>query len=262
MRVPGTGLFAMTDFERRLRAAMAAAAEPPPDGLLAGIRRRHRRHVRRAGAACVAAVVITAIAVPLATRARPAAPSTSPGGSGPAAVARPAPGGSRPARAPSAAPGTLLRDCTDNNNQTLDPNWEAASVRAGPVWFIYARLKSFFPAGLGSLNGNRAAVSVLMVAVTNGRTVVVTGAPAARGHFTFLSDFYGTMDQGAGWTFAGCPAGPAGHDIPESYAPRLTLFGVGYTTDGTHCFPLEIRALPAGRKIVVGLSVTGGTCAS
>jgi hypothetical protein len=46
----------MTEFEDRLRAAMAAAAGPPPAGLLDGIRRRHRRHVRRVTTACVAVV--------------------------------------------------------------------------------------------------------------------------------------------------------------------------------------------------------------
>ncbi len=46
----------MTDFERRLRAAMAASAEPAPAGLLDGIHRRHRRHVRRVATACVAVV--------------------------------------------------------------------------------------------------------------------------------------------------------------------------------------------------------------
>ncbi|MGH3181788.1 MAG: hypothetical protein ACRDOH_20365 [Streptosporangiaceae bacterium] len=53
----------MTDFERWLRAAIAAATEPSPAGLLDGIRRRHRRHLRRVGAACLAVVAAAGIAV-------------------------------------------------------------------------------------------------------------------------------------------------------------------------------------------------------
>ena len=57
----------MTDFERRLRAAMesAVANEQPPGNLVQQVRRRHRRHATRVGAAGAAAFAVIAILVPL-----------------------------------------------------------------------------------------------------------------------------------------------------------------------------------------------------
>jgi hypothetical protein len=249
----------MTDFERRLRAAMAAAAEPPPAGLLDGIRRRHRRHVRRVGAACFAAVAAVGIAAPLVTRGILAGPA----GAGPAVITSPA----LPTSTPTAAPGTVLRDCQSNNNGTLGSNWKAHSVHAGPVWFIYARLKA------GASSSQRLAVgkltaSAMVIAVSNGRTAVVTDAPAAGGRFRFLASFNSggnpyTLAEGApGLTLVGCPAGPAGTDIPESYAPGLTMFWEGYVTDLRGCIPLEVRTSPASQPIRVILSAANGGCGS
>jgi hypothetical protein len=256
----------MTDFERWLRTAMAAAAEPPPAGLLEGIRRRHRRHVRRVGAACVVAVAAVGIAAPLATRViLPGQARTgraAPAATGPAITISPA----APAGAPTAGPGTALRNCQNNNNGTLGSNWKSQSVQAGPVWFIYARPRSSLPAS-HRLAAGKLTASAMVIAISNGRTAVVTAAPSARGGFRFLASFHGdgspyTLAEGSPrLALAGCPVGPAGTGIPESYAPGLTQFWQGYVSDLRGCIPLEVRTAPGSPPIRVTV-VAGGGCGS
>jgi hypothetical protein len=257
----------VTDFERWLRATMAAAAEPPPAGLLDGIRHRHRRHVRRVGAAYVVAVAVAGIAAPLVTRGILAGPAgigpAAPTGSSPAVTIPQA----VPTATPTAAPGTVLRDCQSNNNGTLGSDWKAFSVHAGPVWFIYARPKS------SSLSSQRLAVgkltaSAMVIAVSNGRTAVVTDGAAAGGRFRFLASFNSqgnpyTLTEGApGLTLVGCPAVPAGTNIPESDAPGLTMFWEGYVTDLRGCIPLEVRTSPASQPIRVTVAAADAGCGS
>jgi hypothetical protein len=254
----------MTDFEDRLRAAMAASAEPAPAGLLAGIRRRHRRHVRRVTTACVA-VVACGVAGTLVTRGVLA----SPGGGSPAATGPAAPGQAvtSSAAAASAAPGTVLRDCQSNNSGTLGSDWKARSVHAGPVWFIYTR-----PAGTGSpgqgMTTGKARVDAMIIAVSNGHTAVVTGGPGLGGRFRFLASVSAgqraTLAQGApGVTLAGCPA-PASRvaRLPAIYAPGLTMFWEGFVTDLRGCIPLEVRASPASPPVRVTVAPDGGSCAA
>jgi hypothetical protein len=237
----------MTEFERRLRAAMAAAAEPPPAGLLDAIRRRHRRHVRRVGAACVGAVAAVAIAVPLVTQGIRAVPAGRGPGSHPSALPR------TPTAGP---PGTVRRDCANNNHGTLGRNWKAYSVHAGPVWFIYVRSNGTRSSRSG-LTAGKPTASAMVIAIRNGRTATVTDAPAAGGRFRFLADFngggqpYAMAEGAASLTMSGCPASPVGTNIPESYAPGLTMFWQGYVTDLRGCVPLEVRASRAARPITV-----------
>ncbi len=189
--------------------------------------------------ACVAAVAAVGIAVPLITHGvtggsagggpaggGPAAPATSP------AVVMPT---ATPIPVPTAAPGTVLRDCQNNNNGTLSPDWKAQSIHAGPVWFIFARGSKSFPRGQRLARGLVTA-GAFVIAVSNGRTAIVTDAPAAAGRFRFLAGFTGSNAYrkrvGApGLTLVGCPPGPAGTDIPESYAPGLTMFWQGYVNN-------------------------------
>jgi hypothetical protein len=168
-----------------------------------------------------------------------------------------------PTSTPSAAPGTVLRDCQSNNSGTLGSNWKADSVHAGPVWFIYARPKSNPPPSQ-RLTVGKLTVSAMVIAVSNGRTAVVTAAPAVGGRFRFLASFHSggnpyTLAEGApGLTLAGCPAGPIGTDIAESYAPGLTMFWQGYVTDLRGCIPLEVRTSPASQPIRVALPAANG----
>jgi hypothetical protein len=258
----------MTEFERRLRAAMAAAAEPSPAGLLDAIRRRHRRHVRRVGAACVGAVAAVAIAVPLVTQGL----LTGPAGRGRGGSL---PGASSPGRSASvlpsvpspAPPGTVRRDCANNNNGTLGRNWKARSVHAGPVWFIYAR-SSRARSSRSRLTTGQPAGSAMVIAVRNGHTATVTDGPAAAKRFRFLAWFNGnqkpyTMAEGAPNLFlSGCPVSPVGTHIPESYAPGLTMFWQGYVTDLRGCVPLDVHGSPGARPIRVTVPAGGATCGS
>ena len=257
----------MTDFERRLRAAMAAAAERAPAGLLDGIHRRHRRHVRRIATAwvAVAAVGITGTVV---TRGILAAGSAGrgPGGSGPVATGPAVGPAAVPTSTASGAPDTVLRDCQSADGGTLGSNWKAQSVHAGPVWFIYARPAPPLPSH--RLAAGKIRDSAMVIAVRNGRTAVVTAAPSLGGRFRFLAAFNtnwpsGTLSVGApGLTLAGCPAGPAGHDIPASYAPGLTMFWEGFVTDLRGCIPLDVRASPGSHPVRVTIAPTDGGCGS
>jgi len=262
----------MTEFERRLRAAVAAAAEPSPAGLLEAIRRRHRRHVRRVGAACVGAVAAVAIAVPLVTHGLLTGPAgRGPGGSLPAASS-PArlPGRSAsalPPVPPPALPGTVRRDCANNNNGTLGRNWKAQSLHAGPVWFIYVR-SNRARSSRSRLTTGQPAASAMVIAVRNGHTATVTDGPAAAKRFRFLAGFNGnqrtyTMAEGAPNLFlSGCPVSPVGSHIPESYAPGLTMFWQGYVTDLRGCVPLEVYGSLGAPPIRVTVPAGGATCGS
>jgi hypothetical protein len=248
----------MSDLERRLRAAMLAASEQAPPALMQKIRRRHRRHVRRVGSASVAAVAAVAIIASPVLHALRAGPQ--PGG--PAATAT-----GLPRLSPAAAPGTGLRTCRSSDGGSLSANWQAASVRAGPVWFIWAGSKLGWPSSR-RLAGGKLSVVPVLIAVRNGSTVVLTGAPPASGHLEFLPYFDKARpplrrDQAAGVTFVGCPAVPLtpGATIPESYAPGLTLFWIGYITDLRRCLPFEVRTPAAPRPVRVTLPMPGGTCA-
>ena len=237
----------MTDFERRLRAAMAAAAEPAPAGLLDGIHRRHRRHVRRVATACVA-VAAVGIAGTVVTRGILAAgpAGRGPGGSGPVATGPAVSPAAVPSSTATGAPGTVLRDCQSANGGTLGSNWKAQSVHAGPVWFIYARPATPSPSHRLTVGKTRA--SAMVIAVRNGRTAVVTAAPSLGGRFRFLAVF------NTNWTRVHPVRGR-----PGSHAGRLP------GQPGRPPYPGELRAradhvLGRLRHRSAGLYPAGRTC--
>jgi hypothetical protein len=272
----------MDDLERRLRAAMSGAAEPPPTGLMAGIRRRHRRHFIRVGAGVAAVLAALALLAPPAAHALRSAvrgpgpavgglstaspcPSNIPGFFGcsryvgPSASAPPqvcpvycGP----PASSAKAAPGTMLRDCqSSNGGQQEIAGYRARSVRAGPVWFVWARTPNRHWAPGRALGHGQLQAGAGPVAVQAGATVVVRVAPAARSRFQFLRNFNNTdryrLRAGpVGITFAACPA---------SYMGTVTVFWVGFLDSGLSCVPLEV-SVPGRPPVRVGLSSHGGTC--
>jgi hypothetical protein len=162
-----------------------------------------------------------------------------------------------PASAGRAAPGTLLRNCQSGNGGEQEiAGYRARSVRAGPVWFVWARQRGYWPASRELRHGQVDAVGV-PVAVRAGATAVVRVAPAARARFRFLRTFNEanryTMRTGeSGVTFAACPA---------SYEGPLTVFWIGYLNAGLSCVPFQV-SVPGERPVRVALSVHGGTCAA
>jgi len=272
----------MDDLERRLRAAMSGAAGPPPDGLVAGIRRHHRRHLIRVGAGVAAVLAALALLAPPAAHALRSAvrgPGPAVGGlstASPCPSNIPAfvacsryvgPGASAspqtcpvfcgpPASSAKAAPGTMLRDCqSENGGQEEIAGYRSRSVRAGPVWFVWARTANRHWAPGKPLGNGRLQAGGGPVAVQAGTTVVVRVAPAARSRFQFLPNFNNTdryrLHAGPdGITFAACPA---------SYLGPVTVFWIGYLDSGLSCVPLEVSV--AGRPPTrLGLSSHGGTC--
>jgi hypothetical protein len=234
----------MTEFERWLRATLAAAADgPPPRGLMAAILRRRRRRLIRAAAGGCAVVVLLGLAVPLALRAP-----------GPAAGVRTGPAGQ--GHGVAAAPGTVPRDCASQNGGDQEmTGWRAHSVHAGPVWFVWARDKGYWTASRPLGHGQVQAVGV-PVAVQAGATAVVRVPAATRSRFRFLagfntSDRYSMRDGQAGVTFAACP--------PSHLGP-VTVFWIGYLNSGLNCIPFDVT-VPGQRPVQVALSTGGGTCA-
>jgi len=151
----------------------------------------------------------------------------------------------------------VLRDCQSENGGDQEiVGYRAQSVRAGPVWFVWARDKGYWPASRPLSGGQVQAVGV-PVAVEAGATAVVRVAPAAQSRFRFLAGFndsnrYSLRDGEPGVTFAACPA---------SYLGPVTVFWVGYLNGGLGCVPLQV-SVAGQRPIRVTLSVNGGTCAA
>jgi hypothetical protein len=234
----------MDDLERWLRAAMQAAQQRPSPNLLQGVWRRRRAHLQRTGAWSAAAVVAIAITVPSVLHAT---------ATGRAQPTRTQAGATAP---PRAAPGSELLKCGAYSDRgitggELDARWQSASVRAGPVWFVFAR-----SGGWGSSqrlpDGRFSGVGGSIIAVRNGVTVEITTAPADWSRFHFLtrpstSGGYTLHDGVRALTLVSCPGYPVAPGIPPGYAPGFTLFylPLGYVTDLTGCLPMQIAEPPA-----------------
>jgi len=150
----------------------------------------------------------------------------------------------------------------------MSSNWQADSVHAGPVWFIFMRPKNTASSSQRLVAGKLTSAA-MAIAISNGRTAVVTAVPATKGRYRFLAHFNNdgspyTLAEGApGLTLVGCPVSPAGTGIPASDAPGLTIFWEGYVTDLRGCIPLEVRTSAASEPIRVILpAAAGGACGS
>ena len=149
---------------------------------------------------------------------------SSPGG--PTALVAPGP-------SPTAAPGTVLLSCDSANWGQLGPDWRAASLRAGPLWFVDGRQLGYVHDG-GWQGADRAMrrsgkfqLVVMIVEVTSGSTVVMKPAAAARSYFRFVTGFgpgagYQLPAGDTGFTFAACPRGAPG---PNG---EVTDFNLGF----------------------------------
>jgi hypothetical protein len=233
----------MDNLERWLRATMHGAEERPSSSLVPGIWRRRRAHLRRTRAWSAAAVVAIAIAVPSAlhaTAGRSAQPTRPEAG----ATARPSP-----------APGSELLKCGDYSDRgitggELSANWQSSSVRAGPVWFVFAGSGGWRSSE--RIGGKFGAVGGVIIAVKNGVTVELTTPRSDWSHFRFLtsadpSGRYTLHDGDRGLTLVGCPSIRMFPGIPSGDAPGFTLFylPLGYVTDLAGCLPVQIAEPPS-----------------
>lgn len=230
--------------------------------LLAAVRRHRARYARRrvvtgwaAAAAVLVAAVVVVAAVAWPAGHQPSASRPAPRGSSSPLISAVSGLGSVPGpnpvgpRVPRAA-GTVLRECADANNGELSKHWQAQSVHAGPVWFIFARSPAAWPAShrlpAGRLDGQAG-----IIAIQAGRRAVVRVTGPARARFRFLpgfnnTDIYTLHNGQPGLTLGGCPG-------------VFTTFWEGYISTAS-CVPLVVQALPHGRPVHVTLS--GRPCPS
>lgn len=229
----------MDDLERWLRTTMQATTQDPPRNLLTAVWRRRRTHLRRTGAGSAAALAAIAIAVPSVLASTTSGPRTG-SAAGPAA--------------PGAAPGSELLKCGTYSDRgisggELGAHWKAASIQAGPVWFVYAR-DGMWRSSHRLPDGRLHDVAGVILALRNGSTAEITTAQPRR--FRFMtsknaSGIYTLRDGVAGITLIGCRSYRVPPGTPEAYAAGLTLFylPLGYVTDLTGCLPMQIRTPPS-----------------
>jgi hypothetical protein len=234
----------MDDLERWLRSAMRAVRQEPSPNLLSGVWRRRRNHLWRVGACGAAAVLAVAIAVPSVLY------SAQPGA---AQANRPAAGYTTPA---GAAPGSELLKCGAYSDRgisggELGAHWLSASVRTGPVWFVYAD-NGLWRSSQRLPDGSFRDVAGVVLGVLNGTTVEITTPPADHSRFRFItsetsSGTYTLRDGVPGLTLVACPKNSVAKNMPEAYADGLTLFylPLGYVADLGSCLPLEVATPPS-----------------
>ena len=247
----------MDDLERWLRAAMQGAEQRPSPNLVAGIWHRRRAHLHRTRAWSAAAVVVIAIAVPSALYSTTGGPP------------RPTRSQASTTATHGAAPGSELLKCGAYSDRgiaggQLGAHWQSASVRAGPVWFVYAS-NGVWRSSRRLPDGRFGAVGGPVVAVKNGVTAEITTPPADWSHFRFItretpSGSYTLSDGVHALTLVGCPSYRVPSGIPPGDAPGFTLFylPLGYVTDLTACLPMEVTEPSSWRvQWTADLSVHG-----
>jgi hypothetical protein len=231
--------------------AVAAAA-----GLLDSVwRRRARRTRRRSLALACAAVVVVAAAVvtPLIVHAqrRPPHPplpriiysELQPGLSGPGSQGGPfgAKSGSE-----SLVPATIFRTCKSANNGQVSANWQASSVQAGPVWFMFARAGGW-PASRVRHDGKLTAGAALIGIKDGSGALITTADPPLGLRFLGRSDAGGQYTPGSGQlglVISGCPVGSV---------RGLTMFWQPYLSSLHGCTILEVLKLQDGPAYLVKL---------
>jgi hypothetical protein len=249
----------MSDFERRLRAALHGAAEPAPPGLLAAVMRRHRRYKLRVGAGVLAVAVAVALAVPPVSAALRGTGRT-PAGTGPAPATSTS---TSHASRPVAAPGTVLSGCAGANSGAIGAHWRSGAAHAaGPLWFIDGGHSSgSIRSGSGSI---RLYVAIAVLdGLKPGSAVVIRVAPGWQRDLRFLYGPSDTMTPQTqhltrlaghgelGVTFMACS--PAQEIVPSRH---FTDYYGGYLVRGARCVP--VRAWLPGRTHSVTIRL--GAC--
>jgi hypothetical protein len=175
----------------------------------------------------------------------------------PSALAAPAP-------SPSAVPGTILLTCDAASPGQFDPNWRAASLRAGPVWFVDGRQLGYVhedgwqaAAPAVPVHG-RFQFVVMIVEVTTGSTAIIKPEAAARRYFHFVDGYsdagYDQLPAGdTGFTLAACPPGTPG------FNGAVTDFYLGFSIQPGRAAPVDVRspAMPQPIRVILTCPVRG-----
>lgn len=244
----------MSDFERRLRAALHAAAEPAPPGLLAAVMRRHRRHKIRAVAGVLAVAAALALAIPPVS----AALRGTGRGSGPA----PATSASHPSR-PRTAPNMVLAGCDDANIGAIGADWRTGAAHAaGPLWFI----NGGHSPGRARAGSIRLYVAIAVLdGLKPGAVVVVKVAPGWEQDLRFLYGPSDTMTPQTqhltrlagrgelGVTFTACS--PAQQTVPSRH---YTDYYGGYLVKGARCVPVRVWEPGRAHPVTIRLGACAG----
>ena len=176
----------------------------------------------------------------------------------PSALAAPAP-------SPSAVPGTILLTCDAANPGQLDPNWRAASLRAGPVWFVDGRQLGYvhedgWQAAAPAVPAHaRFQFVVMIVEVTTGSTAIIKPEAAAGRYFHFVDGYseagYDQLPAGdTGFTLAACPPGTPG------FNGAVTDFYLGFSIQPGRAAPVDVRSPAMAHPIRVILTCPARGC--
>lgn len=168
----------------------------------------------------------------------------------PSALAAPAP-------APSAVPGTILLTCDAASPGQLDPNWRAASLRTGPVWFVdgrelgYVHEDSWQATAPAVPVHGRFQFVVMIVEVTTGSTAIIKPEAAAGRYFHFVDGYteaaYDQLPAGdTGFTLAACPPRTPGLN------GAVTDFYLGFSIQPGQAAPVDVwsPAMPQPIRVV------------
>jgi len=152
-----------------------------------------------------------------------------------------------PALSPSAVPGTVLLTCDSAApGQLVGPNWRAASLQAGPVWFVDARQLGYvhedgWHADPAVPVHSRFQFVVMIVEVTTGSTAVIKPEAAAGRYFHFVDGYipasYDQLPAGdTGFTLAACPRGTPG------FNGAVTDFYLGFSIEPGRAAPVDVSS--------------------
>jgi hypothetical protein len=168
----------------------------------------------------------------------------------PSALAAPAP-------SPSAVPGTILLTCDAASPGQLDPNWRAASLRTGPVWFVdgrqlgYVHEDGWQAAAPAVPVHSRFQFVVMIVEVTTGSTAIIKPEAAAGRYFHFMDGYseagYDQLPAGdTGFTLAACPPGTPG------FNGAVTDFYLGFSIQPGQAAPVDVwsPAMPQPIRVI------------
>jgi hypothetical protein len=153
------------------------------------------------------------------------------------------------------AAGTVLLTCDSVDWAQPDSNWQADSLRVGPLWLLdarhlgYARLGQTRPAAAGETGHGGGSRDVeMLVHVGAGSTVVMRAAAGTSPYFEFLNspgttgDYQG-LDGGGGFTFVPCPAADSGD------GGLIALYDVGFSIVPGHTASVEVWTAPSARPV-------------